>query len=335
LTNHRRIESVLLLGGSGFVGRHVCAKLAQAHIPVTVATRRLLHARAVQTLPLVTLVPLDVHDEAALTRCMRGHSAVVNLVAILHGNQAAFERAHVELPQKIARACTAGGVQRLVHVSALGAAADAPSMYQRSKAQGEAVLQNAPLALTLLRPSVIFGAEDQFLNLFAWLQRFLPVMPLAGADTKFQPVWVEDVAQAIVSSLLERTAHGERLADTTGQTFEACGPGVFTLRQLVQLAGRLSGINAGQGRPVLALPRAAGRLQAALMERLPGQPLISRDNLDAMQVDNIASGRLPGLDALGIAPSALEAIAPTYLGAGSSSGPRGNLLGMRSAAGRL
>lgn len=335
MTHYLPMTNVLLLGGSGFVGRHVCAKLAQAQVPVTLATRRLTHARAVQLLPLVTLAQLDVHDEAALTRTVAGHSAVINLVAILHGNQAAFEHAHVELPQKIARACAAAGVQRLVHVSALGAALDAPSMYQRSKARGEAVLQATDLALTLLRPSVIFGAEDQFLNLFAKLQRFLPVMPLAGADTQFQPVWVEDVAQAIVNSLLQRSASGERLADSAGQTFEACGPDVFTLRQLVQLAGRLSGANAGRGRALLALPRSAARLQAAFMELLPGQPLMSRDNLDSLQVDNTASGRLPGLAALGIAPTALEAIAPGYLGAGGAVGPRSNLLGMRTAAGRF
>ncbi|MGY8905428.1 MAG: complex I NDUFA9 subunit family protein [Burkholderiales bacterium] len=335
MTNHSPIKSVLLLGGSGFVGRHVCAKLAQAQVPVTVATRRLTHARAVQTLPLVTLAPLNVHDEVALTRCVADHSAVVNLVAVLHGNQDAFEHAHVQLPEKIARACAAANVRRLVHVSALGAALDAPSMYQRSKARGEAVLQSANLALTVLRPSVVFGAEDQFLNLFARLQRFLPVMPLAGANTRFQPVWVEDLAQGIVNSLLRRTASGERLQVGSDQTFEACGPGVFTLRQLVQLAGRLSGANAGQGRPVLALPAALAQLQATVMEMLPGAPLMSRDNLASLQVDNIATGRLPGLDALGIATAALEAVAPGYLGAGGASGPRSNLLAMRTSAGRF
>lgn len=324
-----------MLGGSGFVGRHVCAKLAQAQVPTTVTTRHVVHARSVQTLPLVTLVPIDVHDEAALTRCIAGHSAVVNLVAILHGDQAAFDRAHVALPQKLARACAAAGVKRLVHVSALGAALDAPSMYQRSKAQGEVALQSATLALTVLRPSVIFGPEDHFLNLFAKLQRFLPVMPLAGANTRFQPVWVEDVAQAIVNALLRRSASGTPLADTTGQTFEACGPDVLSLRQLVQLAARLSGINAGRGRPVLALPRSLALAQAALMAWLPGPPLMSRDNLDSLQVDNIASGLLPGLDALGIAPGALDAVAPGYLAAGGTAGPRSNLLGMRSAAGRF
>lgn len=292
---------ILILGGTGFVGRHVCEKLARLQHPVTVATRRLANARHLTTLPLLHTVECDVHDEAALTRLVAGHDAVVNLVAILYGTGAAFQRAHVELPQKLARACAATGVRRVVHVSALGAAPGAASLYQRSKAAGEQALQAAGLQLTVLRPSVIFGAEDQFLNLFARLQRVFPVMPLAGAQARFQPVWVEDVAQAVVHALQQ--------PGTAGQVFEACGPDVFTLRQLVQLAGR----HAGCARPVLPLPMALGRLQALLMELAPGEPLMSRDNLAAMQTDNIASGALPGLQALGIAPAALEAVAPLYL----------------------
>jgi uncharacterized protein YbjT (DUF2867 family) len=156
-------------------------------------------------------VECDVHDEAALTRLVAGHDAVVNLVAILHGTGAAFQRAHVELPQKLARACAATGVRRVVHVSALGAAPGAASLYQRSKAAGEQALQAAGLQLTVLRPSVIFGAEDQFLNLFARLQRVFPVMPLAGAQARFQPVWVEDVAQAVVHALQWPGTAGQHL----------------------------------------------------------------------------------------------------------------------------
>ncbi|MGE0330367.1 MAG: complex I NDUFA9 subunit family protein [Ramlibacter sp.] len=310
---------ILILGGTGFVGRHVCEKLARLLCHVTVATRRLATARDLITLPLLQPVECDVHDEAALTRLVAGHDAVVNLVAILHGSEAAFQRAHVELPQKLARACAAAGVRRVVHVSALGAAPDAASAYQRSKAAGEQALRAAPLHLTVLRPSVIFGPEDQFLNLFARLQRVFPVMPLAGTQARFQPVWVEDVAQAVVSAL--------QRPDTVGRTFEACGPDVYTLRELVQLAGRYAGCE----RPVIALPMALGRLQALLMELAPGEPLMSRDNLAAMQTDNVASGALPGLDALGIAPAALQAIAPLYLG------PRGVNDGLdryRRAAGR-
>lgn len=303
------MKKVLVLGGTGFVGRHVCEKLARAGWHVTVPTRRAGNAQAIQHLPGLTVVPADVHDEAALRRLLPGHDAVVNLVAILHGDAAAFERTHVELPAKLARACVATGVRRVVHVSALGAAPaatdSAPSMYLRSKSRGEAVLQQAAadsLQLTVLRPSVIFGADDQFLNLFARLQRVAPVMPLAGAQARFQPVWVEDVAQAIARCLQDPT--------TIGQTFEACGPQVYTLAQLVQLAGRCS---RGRARPVLPLPMALGRLQAGLMEWLPGPTLMSRDNLDSMRVDNVATGQAPGLDALGITPAPLGAIAPAYL----------------------
>ena len=313
------MKKILILGGTGFVGRHVCEKLARLQWRVTVPTRRLASARHLLMLPLLDLVEADVHDEAALVRLLAGHDAVVNLVAILHGSEAAFARVHVELPQKLARVCAAAGVTRLVHVSALGAAADAPSMYQRSKAQGEAALRAAGLALSVLRPSVIFGAEDRFLNLFARLQQLFPVVPLAGATTRFQPVWVEDVAQAVVACLQDERS--------LGQTYEACGPEVLTLKQLVQLAGR----QVGRARPVIGLPTALGRLQARLMEFAPGQPLMSRDNLDSMKVDNVASGTLPGLAALGITPAAPSTIAPTYLG---SAGPRSGLLGLRNKTDR-
>ena len=308
------MKRILVLGGTGFVGRHLCEKLARLQWRATVPTRRASNAQHLQTLPLVNVVSADVHDETTLARLVAGHDAVVNLVAILHGKAAAFERTHVELPAKLARACLAAGVPRLVHVSALGADAlhpeAAPSLYLRSKGQGEAVLQRAAaiegLQLSVLRPSVIYGADDQFLNLFAQLQRFFPVMPLAGATARFQPVWVEDVAQAIAKCLQDRA--------TIGQTLELCGPDVLTLKQLVQLAARTSGINHGRGRPVIALPLWLGRLQAWLMELAPGQPLMSHDNLDSMLIDNVAGGLLPGLPAVGITPAALVAIAPTFLG---------------------
>ena len=187
----------LILGGTGFVGRHVCEKLHRQGWTLTVPTRRAVNAATVQHLPRLTVVEADVHDPAALARLLPDHDAVVNLVAILHGSEAAFERTHVELPRKIAAACAASGVRRLVHISALGVAEDGPSRYQRSKARGEALLRAAGLDLTVLRPSVIFGNGDRFLNLFAQLQALFPVMPLAGAQARFQPVWVEDVALAV------------------------------------------------------------------------------------------------------------------------------------------
>ena len=327
------MKKVLILGGSGFVGAHVCEKLVAHEWHLTVPTRRMANANNLQTLPNLTVLEVDVHDEAALTHALAGHDAVVNLVAILQGNQAEFDRVHLELPQKLGRSCRVAGVKKLIHLSALGAHAEnwqaAPSMYLRSKGAGEAALieaagtgLNAAFELTLLRPSVIFGAEDKFLNVFAELQRVLPVFPLAGAHARFQPVWVEDVAAAVVNCL-ERA--GLAPAGATPRILELCGPEVFELEDLVHLAGQLS----GHQRPVLELPEWAGRLQARLMELAPGTPKMSRDNLDSMRVDNVASGELPGLASLGITPSALRPIAQEYL---TSSQADHGVLGMRQRA---
>ena len=318
------MKKILILGGTGFVGRHLCEKLAELPCRVTIVTRRRSNARHLQMLPMVDVVEASAYDSASLMPLLASHDAVVNLIAILHGTEAAFERAHVQLPQALVKACVALGQRRIVHVSALGASLEAPSMYLRSKARGEAVLQSAHLDVTLLRPSVIFGAEDKFLNTFASLQKVFPVIPLAGSTARFQPVWVEDVATALVRCLEGTT--------TVGKTYEACGPEVFTLKQLVQLAGRYSGINSGAGRPVIGLPDALARVQARMMELAPGEPLMSRDNLDSMKADNVASGLLPGLDALGITVSALGAVAPFYLGA---KGLRSGLTAKRKTAGRF
>jgi uncharacterized protein YbjT (DUF2867 family) len=301
-------DNLVILGGSGFVGRSVCGLLVErsggASAQIVVPSRVPARSKHLQLLPTVRMVQADVHDEAQLTALLRGRDAVINLVAILHGSEAQFERAHVALPRTLARACAAANVKRVVHVSALGAMPDAPSRYLRSKTAGEAVLRDAELDLTILRPSVIFGAHDRFLNLFAQLQAAFPVMPLAGADARFQPVWVQDVAAAIVRCLDDEA--------TIGQTFELAGPQVLTLKQLVQTAGRL----AGHARPVIGLPDALGHLQALAMELLPGAPLMSRDNLASMRVPNVASGRLPGLAQLGIEAATLGSVAPDYLGPG-------------------
>jgi len=318
------MNKILLLGGTGFVGRHVCEKLARLQCRVTVVTRRRDNARHLQMLPLVDVVEADAHDSSSLAPLLAGHDAVVNLIAILHGSQAAFDKAHVQLPLELVRACEASGLRRIIHISALGASLSSPSMYQRSKARGEAVMLSSGLDVTVLRPSVIFGAEDKFLNTFARLQQVFPVIPLAAATARFQPVWVEDLADAIVRCLGD--------AETAGQIYEACGPEVFTLRQLVEFAGRYAGVNAGKGRPVLPLPAALGRLQALLMELAPGEPMMSRDNLDSMASDNVATGKLPGLQALGVQPASLEAIGPSYLGA---QGLRSGLLAKRKTAGRF
>jgi len=317
------MNNVLILGGSGFVGRATCAELVEhaggGGLTLCVPTRRARNGRAIRHLPGVEIVETDVgRDDAALERLVAGRDAVVNLVAILHGDARRFEQVHVELPRRLARVCHSAGVRRLVHVSALGVGPDAPSLYLRSKTAGEAVLRDAGLALTVLRPSVIFGAEDRFTNLFASLQQVFPLMPLGGAGARFQPVWVRDVARAIVRSLAQPA--------TAGQTYECCGPGVYTLAELVRLTGR----HAGCERWVLPLPGALATLQALAMELAPGEPLMSRDNLRSLQVPNVATGTLPGLAALGIEPAAIEAVLPTYLGRARGGSARLNPLRTRA-----
>jgi uncharacterized protein YbjT (DUF2867 family) len=299
-------RSVLILGGSGFIGGHVIAKLAQTEWRVVVATRHFEKARHLLEVPNVEdVVEADIHDDAALSSLMNGNEAVINLVGTLHSRPGdpygpEFARAHVELPRRIVAACAAHGVHRYLHMSALGARTDGPSMYLRSKADGEAAaFSNASVRTTAFRPSVVFGEGDHFLRLFAALERFLPVVPLAGADAKFQPVYVEDVAQAFVMAL-----QNER---TIGHVYELAGPHVYTLRELVKLAGRYT----GHPRPVIALPDTLARLQAMVMEHLPGAPLLTRDNLDSMKIDSVASGPID--PELGIVPTALEAVAPYYL----------------------
>lgn len=298
------MNNILVLGGTGFVGRAVCEQLAERSSSgrIVVPTRRLPRANGVRSLPTVEAVEADVHDDAQLARLLAGCDAVVNLVAILHGSEAAFQRVHVDLPRRLVKACQGAGVRRLVHISALGVATDAPSLYLRSKAAGEALLASSGLDVTVLRPSVIFGAQDRFTNLFAHLQSVAPLVPLAGSSAQLQPVWVEDVAVAVVKSL--------DLPQTIGKTVECAGPTVYTLGELVRLCGRWS----GHERPQLPLPGFAAWLQASAMELLPGEPLLSRDNLRSLTVPNVAGNTLPGLASLGITPAALEAIAPGYLG---------------------
>ncbi len=253
-------------------------------------------------LPTLEVTPADLHDDAQLARLVAGRDAVINLVGTLHGTAAEFQRVHVDLPARLARACRAAAVRRILHVSAIGADAAAPSMYLRSKGAGEAALRDAGLALTVFRPSVMFGEHDRFINLFARLQAVFPVLPLAGADARFQPVWVEDVAAAIVRAL--------DTPATIGQVIECAGPAVCTLKELVSQAGHWS----GHARAVVALPAALGRVQAMLLEWLPGPPLMSRDNLDSMRVASVAGGKLPGLASLRITPSSIASVMAPLLG---------------------
>lgn len=289
------MKNILLIGGTGFLGGALARRLAGADFRVTLPTRRPERVRHLAVLPTAQIVAADVHDPATLARLMEGQDAVVNLVGILRGN---FRRAHAELPGKVAAAARAAGIARLLHVSALGAAPDAPSSYLQTKAAGEAALQAAFPDATIFRPSVIFGRGDSFLTLFARLLRLAPVVPLACADARFQPVWVEDVVAAMVASL-DRP-------ESRGQTYPLCGPRQYSLRELVGYAGRAS----GHPRPIVGLPFALSILQAFLMEFLPNGPM-TRDNVWSMEVPNVcpAGCTLP----FGLKPTPLEAVAPGYL----------------------
>ncbi len=327
-------HNILVIGGSGFIGSRLVNALSLGNHFVTVPTRRRQRARHLVQLPLVDVVEANIHDDASLSRLVAGRDAVVNLVGILQGRRGTpygpdFARAHVDLPRRIAAACAQHGVRRVVHMSALGADVEGPSMYLRSKGAGEAALRAQPgLDLTVFRPSVVFGPGDNFLNTFASLQRVFPVVPLAGAGTRFAPVYVADVVTAFFNSLV-----GPHARDTIGQTYELCGPKVYTLAELVRLSGKWARVGGGRGRAVIALPDVLGRLQAMMMELAPGTPLMSRDNLDSMKVDSVCSGAMPGfVPALGVPhPESLEAIAPTYLDPKCQESEYGQ---MRATAGR-
>lgn len=301
------MNDILVIGGGGFIGTHIVSRLAERGVRITVPARHRARVRHLILLPTVEVIEADVNDDGALDKLLAGRDAVINLVGILHGTRGTpygrdFARAHVELPRRIVAGCQRHGIERLLHMSALGADKNGPSMYQRSKGDGEALVMASQLNWTVFRPSVVFGPDDRFLNLFAKLAQFFPVLPIGNADARFQPVWVGDVADAFVNAL-------DNLA-TYRKAYELAGPRIYTLRELVDFAARAR----GSSRPVIALPAGLARLQATVMEFAPGEPLLSRDNLDSMKVDNIASIQpyRPAPE-LGIELTPLEAEAPSYL----------------------
>jgi NADH dehydrogenase len=316
-------QRILLIGGSGFIGTMIAEKLIERGNTLLVPTRRRERARHLIVLPGCDVVEADIYDDAVLAGLVSQADAVINLVGILHGNVgqpygSAWAKAHVDLPRRIVAACKALGVRRYLHMSALGADSAGPSMYQRSKGDAEQLVKASGLDWTIFRPSVVFGPGDKLLNMFAKLQALFPVMPLAGADCRFAPVHVADVAEAFARSLKNKSSYG--------QTYELAGPDVVTLREMVQLAGRAVGYE----RPVLGLPGFVARIQAALMRLAPGEPLLSADNLDSMKTDNVPSGKLPGLAELGITAQSLSS-AKDYLGAGRT---RARFNSLRSVARR-
>jgi NADH dehydrogenase len=246
----------------------------------------------------VDVVTADVQDPEALARVTRGCDAVINLIGVLHDGRgkASFRQAHLELARKVVEACRRNGVRRLVHMSALNAAPDAPSEYLKTKAEAARVVRESGLDFTIFRPSVIFGREDRFLNLFAKLQRLLPVLVLGSPDARFQPVYVVNVAQAFAECL-------PRL-ESFGASYDLVGPKTYTLRELVSYVGELT----GNRRPIVGLGPKLTYLQARLMELSPVK-LLTRDNVHSMKLASVSANRLP----FGIEPIALEAVAPVWL----------------------
>lgn len=314
-----QVKKICVLGGSGFVGSSVVAKLDQAGYAVTVLTRRRDAAKHLFLLPNVSVVECDVQDDQALSAALKGADAVINLIGILHqSRRASFDKVHHQLPARLAKICGALGIRRLVQMSSLQAAKNAPSEYLRSKAAGEVALlaQQPKLDVTIFKPSIIFGRGDSFTNLFATLIKLLPLVLLAKPNARFQPVWVEDVASCF-AACIQNTA-------TYGQVYELAGPKVYTFRQLLQQIMVALGVR----RPIIGLGNALSYAQAFIMELLPVK-LMSRDNVRSMEVDSVSASPFPAI--FGVEPAALEAVIPEYL---VDSTQRGNYDRYRSFAAR-
>ena len=312
-------KRICMIGGTGFVGRHIAHQLAERGYDIRVLTRDRERAKHLLVLPSAEVIAANVHDPAELERQFMGMDAVINLVGILHESRKnSFDNAHVQLTQKVLDACRTAGVRRLLHTSALAAAPDAPSAYLRSKAEAEkrvlAFRQAGHGETTIFRPSVIFGHGDSFINLFAQLIKTLPVVVLACPNTRFQPIHVEDVARAFVDSLDQ--------ARTFGLAYDLCGPKIYTLRELITLIAALL----GKRRPIIGLSDRLSYLQAWLMEWLPVK-LMTRDNYYSMQVDSVCNCEFP----FDFQPSSLESIVPDYL---TDASPRSKYALFRHRAGR-
>lgn len=314
------MKNILVLGGSGFVGRHLVAQLVTRGYHVLVPTRRRDRAKPLILLPTVDVVDADVFNPPTLARLLAGQHAVINLIGVLHAAPAEFQRVHVNLVRQVLEAAARGKVKRVLHLSALGADRNGPSVYSRSRGDGEAVVRQSAAQWTIYQPSIVFGPEDRFLNLFAKLAAIAPALPIGGADAKFQPVYVGDVARAMVNTLDNDASYGK--------TYELCGPEIFSLRELVAFAARA----AGHPRAVIALSDRIARAQAWIMEHLPGPTLLSRDNLNSLKRDNVASTQpYHPAPELGIVLTPMKPAATRYL-AGGSGGSRFD--GWRARAGR-
>ena len=293
------VLTICVLGGTGFVGSHLCAELVRRGHRLRIASRRRERCRKLLVLPGAQVIQADVHDVAQLHACIQGCDAVINLVGILNekGSRGReFRSVHVELARKVIDACIQCNVTRLLHMSALNASQDAGSNYLRSKGEAEDCVHAAArtLSVTSFRPSVVFGPEDAFLNRFASLLEWSPgIFPLPCPDARLAPVYVGDIAGVMAGVLCDPAADGSRL--------DLCGPRQYSLKQLVRYTAAVCGYR----RKVLGLPDWMSRLQAHLLSRVPGKPF-TLDNYLSFQVDSVCQGASR-------CPTTLESIAPGYL----------------------
>jgi len=294
-----------VFGASGFIGRNIVQVLAARGFRVNAVCRDAEHAKFLKpmgTVGQVTPMRADVTDAAAVARAVAGADIVVNLIGILYqSGRNTFEAVQATAPGTIAKAAAAAGAHAMVHVSAIGADADSRSAYARSKAAGEAAVRAAFPTATILRPSIVFGPDDSFFNRFAAMAQVMPVLPLIGGGvTKFQPVYVDDVADATMAAL-DRS-------DAAGNTYELGGPTVYTFRQLLELML----VEIRRKRMLVSMPFWLASLQAAVLELLPVPPM-TRDQIELLKSDNVVSGGAKTLADLGIEATPLEIILPTYL----------------------
>jgi uncharacterized protein YbjT (DUF2867 family) len=301
-----RAQSIVVLGGTGFLGTRLVARLIKDGRRVTVLSRDREQHKHLLVLPGLTLENCDVYEEAQLSEHFRGKDVVINLIGILNERGfggAGFRRAHTELTRGVLLAARSAGVTRLLQVSALKAAVDAPSYYLRSKGDAEHLIRESSSALdwTIFQPSVMFGPGDSFLNRFAGLLAAIPwVFPLAKPNARFQPVSVDDVIEAVL-----RCLHG---GASSRQTYELGGPQIYSLREIVGLVAKLT----GHRRWLMGLPDPLARMQALLMDFVPGRPF-SSDNYRSLTVDSVC--KEDGFARLGIKPQSMVATARQYLGA--------------------
>lgn len=290
-----------VFGGSGFIGRYVVRRLARQGWMVRVAVRdpeAALFLKTAGTVGQIVPIYANVTDDTSVAAAMAGADVVINLVGILAElGGAGFQSIHAEGAGRVAAAAAAAGVGRFVHMSAIGADPGSPSRYAQTKAAGEAAVRAAFPAASIVRPSVVFGPEDSFFNRFAAIARIAPFMPVIAGATKLQPVYVGDVADAIVAAIAR-----------PGETFELGGPRAWSMRDLLAYILR----ETGRPKSLIAVPMCIARLQAAVLELVPGQPL-TRDQLLMLQRDNVVTPGAPGLAELGIVPTPVELIVPAYL----------------------